>query len=68
MIILFIRDQGNITFSTSAITTSNAIMNLPGPVEMEIDDFNVSNVDNYNDMRGHTIPSEEMLLEQFLCP
>jgi len=54
-----IRDQGNITFSTSAITTSNAIMNLLGPVEMDIDDFNVSNIDNYNDMRGHTIPSNK---------
>ena len=54
-----IRDQGNITFSTSAITTSNAIMNLPGPVEMDIDDFNVSNINNYNDMRGYTIPSNK---------
>ena len=54
-----IRDQGNITFSTLAITTSNAIMNLPGPVEMDIDDFNVSNINNYNDMRGYTIPSNK---------
>ena len=54
-----IRDQGNITFSTSAITTSNAIINLPGPVEIDIDNFNVSNIDNYNDIRGHTIPSNK---------
>ena len=54
-----IRDQGNITFSTSAITTLNAIMNLPSSVKMDIDNFNIGNVDNYDDIRGHTISSNK---------
>ena len=54
-----IRDQRNITFSTSAITTSNAIMNLPGPVEMDINNFNIDNIDNYDDIREHTISSNK---------
>ena len=54
-----IRDQGNITFSTLAITTSNAIMNLPGPVKIDIDNFNIGNIDNYDDIREHTISSNK---------
>jgi len=34
-------------------------MNLPGPMEMDIDDFNVSNIDNYDDVRGHTMSSNK---------
>ena len=26
---------------------------------MDIDDFNVSNIDNYNDVRGHTMSSNK---------
>ena len=54
-----IRDQENITFSTSAITTLNAIMNLPGLVEIDIDNFNIGNIDNYDDIRKHTISSNK---------
>ena len=34
-------------------------MNLLAPVEMDIDDFNVGNVNNYNDVRGHTMSSNK---------
>ena len=49
----------NITFFTLAITTSNMIMNLPGPVEIDIDDFNIGNVNNYNNMREHIMSSNK---------
>ena len=49
----------NITFFTLAITTSNMIINLPGPVEINIDDFNIGNVDNYNNVREHIMSSNK---------
>ena len=30
-------------------------MDLLAPVEMDIDDFNIGNIDNYDDVRGWTI-------------
>ena len=50
-IVASIRDQRNTTFSTLVITTSDSIMTLLAPVEMDID---VGNVDNYNEVREHT--------------
>ena len=58
-IVASIRDQENINFSTLAIITSNMIMDLPGPVEMNIDDFNISNVDNYDNVRKYTMSSNK---------
>ena len=34
-------------------------MNLPGPVEMDINNFNIDNIDNYDDIREHTISSNK---------
>ena len=34
-------------------------MNLPAPVDMDIDDFNVSNSDNYDDVRGWMMSSNK---------
>ena len=54
-----IKDQENTTFSTLAIIISDLIINLPAPVEMDIDDFNISNINNYNDVRGCTMFSNK---------
>ena len=34
-------------------------MNLPASVEMDINDFNISNINNYNDVREHTMSSNK---------
>ena len=49
----------NIPFFTLAITTSNMIMNLPGSMEIDIDNFNIGNVDNYNNVREHIMSSNK---------
>jgi len=54
-----IKDQGNTTFSTLAIIISDLIINLPASVEMDIDNFNISNINNYNNVRRHTMPSNK---------
>ena len=50
-----IRDIGNITFSTSATAISNSNMNLLASVAMNIDDFNIGSIDNYENVRECTI-------------
>ena len=58
-----IRDQRNITFSTSVITTLNITitrMTLPPNISMDIDDFGSRNVNNYDEVRGHTMTSNKM--------
>jgi len=54
-----IRDIGNKTFSNSANMTSDSRMTLPNSVEMDIDDFHGGSIDNYNDVRGHTMYSNK---------
>ena len=54
-----IRDIENTIFSSLAIITTDMHMNLLAPVEINIDDFNVSNIDNYNNVRKWTISSNK---------
>ena len=34
-------------------------MSLPAPVEMDIDNFNVGNIDNYDNIRGYIMSSNK---------
>ena len=57
-----IRDIGNKFLSTSTTTNSHsnmALQLLPPNMGMDIDNFISSNVDNYNDMRDHTMTSNK---------
>ena len=47
-----IRNIGNKTFSTSANITSNSNITLPFLGDIDIDNFNSSSIDNYDDVRG----------------
>ena len=54
-----IRDTGNKSLFTSAITNLHLRMDFPSNMGMDVDNFGSNNVDNYNDIRGHTMTSNK---------
>ena len=59
-----IRDIGNKAFFTSAITNLHLNMNSLPDMGMVIDDFSGSNINNFDNVRGHSMTSHP---EQFQC-
>ena len=58
-IIASVRDTGNITFFSSAITNVQLTINLLPNVGIDIDNFRDSNIDNYDEIRDHLMTFNE---------
>ena len=58
-IVVPIKDKENTFFFTLAIITSDSIIDLPALVKMDINDFNVGNINNYNNIREYTMSSNK---------